>query len=181
MTYILVEKIDYRHIISIQWHSLNEYKYIRIHGKDRYIAAHINGGAVHILILRILITLIFGRTRGLEDEGVSLQVGTKDDDSDPRIWRRGVPPWQKMVGRMFENIFLLVFRYLTRHKSIERHVRKLRDKLAPYWARQKVVSIVNSYRANIFVNMRRIHLRHLCKVANGSDELFTKYTKDPHR
>jgi hypothetical protein len=80
------------------------------------------------------------------------------------------------VSRFFFSYFLC----LTRHKSIEGYVGELRVKLAPYRARQKVITIVNGYRANIFGNLRRIHLWHLRRVANVSDELFTKYLKGPH-
>jgi hypothetical protein len=90
------------------------------------------------------------------------------------------------VASMFEDIFcikalLLVLFYLTRHKNIEGHIGELRVKFVPYRTRHKVITIVNSYRTNIFGNLRRIHLRHLHKIANVLDELFTKYPKCPHR
>jgi hypothetical protein len=45
----------------------------------------------------------------------------------------------------------------------------------PNRAGRKIIIEVNSYRKNIFGNLRRIHLRHQRRVANVSDALFIKY------
>jgi hypothetical protein len=43
MTYIIVEKVAYKHDISVQHHSFSDYKHSRIHVKDKCITAEISG------------------------------------------------------------------------------------------------------------------------------------------
>jgi hypothetical protein len=101
-----------------------------------------------------------------------------------RRWFRSTNPammrtiMTQTVVSMFEDIFcikvlLLVSFYFTWHENIKRTVGKLRVKFVPYRTRHKVIITVNSYRSNIFNNLHRIHLRHLCRIANVLEQLFT--------